>query len=45
MNEKAKKLSKRQSSEVQSINIAKEELSLQQRLIEKMDAADNEFGE
>ena len=45
MNEKAKKLSKRQSSEVQSINMAKEELSLQQRLIEKMDAADNEFGE
>ena len=25
--------------------MAKEELSLQQRLIEKMDAADNEFGE
>ena len=43
--EKAKRLSKRQSSEAQSINLAKEELSLKRRLIERMDAAENEFRE
>ena len=43
--EKAKRLSKRQSSEAQSINLAKEELSLKRRLTERMDAADKEIRE
>ena len=43
--EKGKRLSKRQSSEAQSIILAKEEFSLKQRLIERMDATDSEFGE
>ena len=43
--EKAKRLSKRQSSEARSIILAKEELSSKQRLIEGMDATDSEFRE
>ena len=43
--EKAKRLSKRQASEAQSINMAKEELSLKQRLIDRIDATDTEFRE
>ena len=42
---KAKTLSKKQISEPQSINLAKEVLSLKRRLIERIDAADNEFRE
>ena len=43
--EKAKRLSKRQSSEAQAINLAREELSLKGRLIDRMYAAYNEFRE
>ena len=42
---KAKRLSKKQINEPQSINLAKEVLSLKRRLIERIDAADNEFRE
>ena len=40
-NKKATRLSKRQSSEAQSINLAKGVLSLKRKLIERMDATDN----
>ena len=43
--EKAKRLSKRQSNEAQSVNLGKGESSLKRRLIERVDAADNEFRE
>ena len=42
---KAERLSNRQSSEARSINLTKEELSLKRKLIDKMDATDNEFTE